>query len=82
MVEGLRFRSAVTGKKKSKAWGGGGPAASSFLGFEIGLGLGYFFLIFLIFQNCPPLLSVLRGTVFIGKNIVRLSNLNLQFFFL
>jgi len=42
--------------------------------FRVFCGLGFIW-IPLIVLNFPPLLSVLRGPVFTGKNIARFSNL-------
>jgi len=60
--------SCYGGRKNQKP--GGAPAASSFFGLEIGLGLGFFFLYFSDVSKLPPLfLYVLKATIY-RQNVV------------
>ena len=75
---------ATVGKKNQNQGGGEkfkpdeGKGAAGLV--EIGLGLGCFFCIFLIFQNYPLLLNVLRRLVFIGEMLLGFSTWSLNFF--
>jgi hypothetical protein len=71
--------SCYGGRKNQKP--GGAPTASSFFELEIGLGLGFFFCIFLMFQNCPPFFYMCWRLLFIGKMLFKPQNWSLNFFF-